>query len=428
LLKRLKTDDYQMLSYSFVEEMVLQKPYTKFMFHKKLKIAFVGSRGIPAKYGGAETFVEEISQRLVKLGFNVFVTCQTRQFGEDIYKGVIRVHIPSFQGKTFTIPLMNDILATLYLLRKHPDIDIIYYVTPHSSPAAMLPKMLGKKIIVNTDGIEWLRPLVRMKFYPRYLKLVFIATYILLRLTEILAVRLSDVVIADARSIKSHLMRNYKTDKAIFISYGTRELFKRPVTPGEEHKILKKFGLEPRTYYLTVGRIVPENGIHEEIIGFRKSGSRKKLVIVGNFNYKDSYTKYLVKLRNSDPNIIFKDAIYDKLKLGVIRKNCFAYIHPYKVGGTNPSLIEQLQFGSIVIARNLPFHREILGDYGFYFRDENELAMRIREVEKFESNLNEIRKALTNRICKEYSWETIVAKYCRTFVRLLSQQVKLVDN
>ncbi len=131
-----------------------------------LRIAFVGSRGIPAKYGGAETFTEELSRKLTQAGFKVYVTCESRGFRRDIYDGVIRIHSPSVQGKTITIPTINDILATFHLLMRCPGIRLVYYVAPDAALAAVIPRLLGKKVIVNTDGKEWKRPIIEQNTSP----------------------------------------------------------------------------------------------------------------------------------------------------------------------------------------------------------------------------------------------------------------------
>jgi rhamnosyltransferase len=325
-----------------------------------LKIAFAGSRGIPAKYGGAEAFVEEISQKLIKVGFEVYVTCESSRFGEDDYNGVVRIHTPSIQGKTITIPTLNDILSTFHLLLRCPGIRLIYYVAPDAALAAVIPKLLKKKVIVNTDGIEWKRLERRRQYFSPGWKFLSVLTSWYLKLMEWLAVKLSDAVIADSRAIKAYLEESYSAKNAVYISYGARELLNSPIPTEREHEILEAFGLSPGEYYLTVGRIVAENNIHREIEGFKRARTDRRIVIVGNFNEKDKYTGHLLKLRDNDPRIIFLNPIYDKEVLGILRKNCYAYIHAYEVGGTNPSLLEQMLFGRPVIASDVPFHKEVL--------------------------------------------------------------------
>ena len=385
-----------------------------------MKVAFVGSRGIPTKYGGAESFVEETSERLVKLGFEVYVTCGSNRFYKDEYNGIIRIHAPYIQGKIITVPSMNAVLPTLYLLLRCPNIKLVYYTGAGSSLGAVIPRLLGKKIIVNTDGIEWKRPLIRRKYFSTGWKLISIFGCWYIKLTEWLGVKLSHVVIADSRAIKAYLEQRYKAKNVVYIPYGARQLLNSNIPFEKERRILGEFGLSTGEYYLTVGRIVAENGIHKQIEGFRKSKSNKRIFIVGNFDEKDRYTRYLTKLRDGDSRVIFSDPIYDKEVLGILRKNCYGYIHAYEVGGTNPSLLEQMLFKKPIIAYDVPFHREVLEDGGIYFRDEDDLAKCIQMLENGEFDLKEIEECQIGRIEEEYNWDAVAQKYSLLFWELAS--------
>ena len=246
---------------------------------------------------------------------------------------------------------------------------MVYYTASYAALATIIPKLLRKKVIVNTDGIEWKRPLIRRPYLSPSGKLLALLASPYLKLTERLAVKLSDAVIADSREIKTYLEERYKAKNVVLIPYGARELINSDIPAQMEDEILGGLGLSPGEYYLTVGRIVPENNIHKEVKAFRISLSNKKLAIVGNFNEKDKYVGYLIKLKDNDPRIKFLNPIYDKEVLGIIRKNCYGYIHAYEVGGTNPSLLEQMLFGKPILAHDVPFHREVLQGGGIYFTD-----------------------------------------------------------
>lgn len=383
------------------------------------KIAFVGSRGIPARYGGAETFVEEISQKLIKMGFEVYVTCESYRFHKDEYNGVVRIHTPSVEGKTLTVPTVNDILSTFHLLLRCREIRLVYCVAPDAALAAIVPKLLRKKVIVNTDGIEWKRLAARRPYFSPGWKFLSVWVSWHLKLMEWLAVKLSDAVIADSREIKTYLEERYKAKNVVLIPYGARELINSDIPAQMEDEILGGLGLSPGEYYLTVGRIVAENNIHKEVKAFRMSLSNKKLAIVGNFNEKDKYVGYLIRLKYNDPRIKFLNPIYDKEVLGIIRKNCYGYIHAYEVGGTNPSLLEQMLFGKPILAHDVPFHREVLQGGGIYFTDEDDLAKCIEMLEKEEFDLEEIEKWQAKRIGEEYNWDEVAQKYGSLFRQLL---------
>jgi glycosyltransferase involved in cell wall biosynthesis len=221
---------------------------------RKLKVALVGSRGIPPRYGGAETFVYELSKRL-KDFFDVYVTCETDHFGVDVFEGVKRVHIWARHTPTTTIPAIYDVIATLYLLKKVRDIDIIYYVAPDGAYATILAKLVRKKVVVNTDGIEWRRLLIRMRFVPWNLKPLYFLTSILMFVAEFLACKVPDATIADSIAIKKYLEWRWRPKRVEYVAYGVRKL--SHVDEAKRIEILKKLGLEKDRYYLTSRKQYP---------------------------------------------------------------------------------------------------------------------------------------------------------------------------
>jgi rhamnosyltransferase len=385
------------------------------------EVAFVGSRGIPARYGGTEVFVEEISKKLIQIGWKVYVTCESNRFGEDYQDGVVRLHIPSIHGKSFTIPTINDVLATLYLLLKHPKVRLIYYLASDAAVAAVIPKLLQKKIIVNIDGMEWWRLTIRRKYFSLGWRLLGAMTFWYLRFTEWLSVRLSHITIADSREIKAYLGSNYRARNVAFIPYGARVLIEATVSAENQRRVLKNFGLSKEGYYLTVSRVVAENNIETALEGFRLAKSEKKLVIVGISTGKDGYSIYLHRMKGDDPRIMFLNPIWDKQVLGILRKNCYAYIHAYLVGGTNPSLLEQLSFGRPIVAYDVPFHREVLQDGGIYFKDEDGLAECITSLEKGKFDSKAVVEWQVRRIEEEYNWDKVAGEYDSLFRELLAR-------
>ncbi|AFK22060.1 DUF1972 domain-containing protein [Pyrococcus sp. ST04] len=386
---------------------------------KKQGIAIIGLRGIPPKYGGTETFVHELTFRLKDV-FQFYVMHEDNKFFEDEYNGIIRVHSLAIESRSTSIPSINDSLNTVYLLSKHGrDVRLWYFLGPDSSVAAILAKFARKKVMINPDGVEWRRLIKRSYFVPFYLFPIYLATMVYMYLMEHLSCKLSDVVVADSMGIKEHLEKRHKPRKIVYIPYGARELLPSRLSKEEELKILGRFSLEPNGYYLTVARIVAENNIHLEIEGFKMARSRKKLVIVGNFNKRDPYTRHLLKLKGDNPNIIFLDPIYDREVLGVLRKNCFAYIHAYEVGGTNPSLLEQMLFKRPILAYDVPFNKEVLQEGGIYFKDAEDLANKMEMLERGEFDLKLIKKTQIKRIKRQYNWENVVREYERLFKRVL---------
>jgi glycosyltransferase involved in cell wall biosynthesis len=383
-----------------------------------MRIAFVGSRGIPAKYGGNETFVEEIAKELLKAGFSVYVTCESHRFFRDVYDGVIRLHVPALQGKSLTILSVNDLISTMYLFKNSSDVDVIYYVAPDGALAAILAKLWKKKVLINPDGVEWRRLLKRSRFVPFYLKPFYLIVMIYMYIMEWFSCKVPEVTVADSLRIKEHLENRHNAKNVVYITYGARRLINFKMSREEELRILAEYELLPREYYLTVARIVAENNIDMEVEGFKKSKSTKKLVIVGNFNEKDPFSRYLLNLRDGREEILYLTPIYDRKVLGVLRKNCFAYIHAYEVGGTNPSLLEQMLFKRPVLAYDVPFNREVLQEGGIYFEDAEDLARKIKMLERGDIDLKLIKKTQIKRITRRYNWEKVAKEYKCLFRRL----------
>lgn len=376
-----------------------------------MRIAFLGSRGIPANYGGLETFVEEISTRLVEKGHVIYVVCQSDRFYEDEYHNIKRVHVPRIFKTELTIPVIHSLIATIYFLLHHfNDIDIFFYVNAGGSIPAIIARTFGKKIIINTDGIEWKRMKKRKQFVPFFQKISFSFAEKILYFLESLSCMISHITIADSQAIKSYLKEKHNAKHVHYIPYGARILL-NDTTIEHENKILKKYNLKPDEYYLTVARIVAENNIDMEIEGFKNSNSKRKLVIIGNFSQNDPYSQFLKQIKENDNNILFFDPIYDKEVIGVLRKNCYAYIHAYEVGGTNPSLLEQMLYNSPILTFNINFNKEVLKESGIYFDSFDNLSTKILELESNEYHNNENKELFRSNLNSYYNWKSVTDNY-----------------
>lgn len=375
---------------------------------KRHGVALIGSRGIPPRYGGAETFVYELARRLKNI-FDVYVVCETSSFRLDEYQGIKRVHVAAYHTSTMTVPSIYDFISTLYLIAKAKNARIFYYVAPDGALAAFFARIARKRVLINTDGLEWKRLLIRAKFVPFYIKPIYYLTALYMLIMEFLACKISHVVIADSITIRKYLQDRWGAKNAVYIAYGIRRL---PTMSDEESKkILRKMGLEPYSYYLIIGRMVAENNLHMVMRAIKASATRKRLVIVGSLNLRDPYVKYLIRLRGNDERILFAGPIYNVKVLSALRKYCYAYVHPYTVGGTNPSLLEQLQFERPIIAYNAPFHKEILLSEGKYFTTLNELINLIDYI-----NLQTFKSFL---FIKKWTWDSIYSRYLQLFKLLL---------
>lgn len=366
-----------------------------------LKIAIIGSRGIPAKYGGFETFVDEISKRLVAKGYDIYVSCE----------GGTTPKIPKYNGvNLFYFPLkpfcrvIYETIYDIYSLIKSCFIcDYIYMLGYGAGFFFFIPKLFRKKFFVNVDGIEWKR--------DKYNKLEKLILY----LSEIFAVHFSDVIIADSVEIKKYIELKHGIN-AVYISYGVDqppiELW-NPSKLKEIHGVNSFTDLESNSYYLVVARLEPENNIHVIIEGFLLSNTTKKLVIVGNFlsrKYELSIDEIITELNGYD-RVIFTKGIYNKNLLNMLRQNCFAYIHGHSAGGTNPSLLEAMAMKNIIIAHDNEFNKEVGNKSILYFKYSNDLSEHIEEIEIDFGRYLILKDDSQKQVVDNYSWNKISDEY-----------------
>ena len=354
----------------------------------KIKLAILGTRGIPSRYGGFETFAEELSTRLVKRGIEVTVFCEVNNsYNELEYKGVKLKYV-----KVTKIGHLTTILYDLRcILRALKGYNLIYMLGYGAGLFFWIPMIFKKPIWVNMDGFEWKRAK-----WPWYGKFYF-------KINEWLAVKFATLVVADAENIKSYLISKYGKDiNCYVIPYGAEIVDKPP-----DINLIRSHNLEPSDYYLIVCRLEPENHVKEIMEGFVSSKTKKKLIIIGNHKINTPYVRELLKFR--DDRIRFMDAIYDRGLLKAIRHYSFAYFHGHSVGGTNPSLLEALGCGNLIIAHDNPFNREVASDCALYFSSSFQISDIINSLE-LGKNKDFTTKA-RERIRRIYDWDLITDQY-----------------
>ncbi len=383
-----------------------------------LKIAIIGSRGIPAKYGGFETFVDEISKRLVAQGYEIHVSCEGRSTPKiPVYNGVYLFYFPL---KPFCRVIYETIYDIYCLIKSSFTCNYIYMLGYGAGFFFFIPKIFGKKLFVNVDGIEW-----RRDKYNKIEKLI-------LYLSEIFAVHFSDVIIADSTEIKKYIESKHGKN-AVYISYGVEQ---PPIELWNSSK-LKEISndnnftsLESNSYYLVVARLEPENNIHVIVEGFLLSNTTRKLIIVGNFlskKYEHSIQKIIKELNGND-RIIFTKGIYKKDLLNMLRQNCFAYIHGHCAGGTNPSLLEAMVMRTIIIAHDNEFNREVGNNTIINFRDKFDLKTSIENIEDNYSKYLTLKSDAYKRVLTYYSWKDIALEYNTLFKSMSSGSVNENHN
>src|SRR5258706_7044218 len=309
-----------------------------------MKLGILGARGVPARYGGFETFAEQLAVRLVERGHEVTVFCEATKNTLEQYKGVKLSYV---SARNFG-PLTTIAYDAACLWHARSSFDVIYMLGYGSSALCWLPRLWDTEVWINMDGLEW----ARAKWS------VIARCY--LRWAEAIAMHTPNRIIADAAAVKTSLQARYrKLPPCDVIPYGCEIVRSAPL---EE---LNSFGLVPRSYYLVVCRFEPENHIREIIEGFLNSATQARLVLVGDHTRKSKYAQSIASYNND--RLLFVGPVYDESRIRALRYFCRAYLHGHSVGGTNPSLLEAMGCGNVVISHDNPFNREVLGDSGLFF-------------------------------------------------------------
>lgn len=389
---------------------------------KSIDVFIIGSKGIPAKYGGFETFVDKLTEYKKSNLINYHVACAVEEkpapsASEFTYHNAhcFRIAWRKKVGAARAIFYDSDALrwSLNYIRKNNIKLFIIYILTCRIGPYAAYYKRkinrLGGWLYINPDGHEWMRekwkPIVRK--YWRY--------------SEKLMVKQADLLICDSKNIKAYIQNEYKkfNPETTYISYGAET--SNSVLGNEDPQFkswLSEHKLLPNEYYLIVGRFVPENNYETMIREFMASDSKRNLVIItaltlGYFERLKTATGF-----DQDPRIQFVGTVFDRELLKKIRENAYGYFHGHEVGGTNPSLLEALASTNLNLLLDVGFNREVAEDGALYWNKQNgNLTDLINKAENMDdqeiTKLGEMAKA---RIAGGYSWEYIVRRYEEVFI------------
>lgn len=356
-----------------------------------MKVAIIGTVGLPAKYGGFETLAEHLVDKKGKdLQFTVYCSQKAYPDTPATYGKAKLKYLPLNANGIQSIPY--DILSILNSLRK---VDSILILGVSGCIVLPLVKMISrKKVLVNIDGLEWKRDKWG-KFARRYLKF-----------SEKLAVKFADEVIADNKVIQEHVKKSYNKN-AHLIAYGADHTKPRKISLETiiEYPFLKQ------AYAFKVCRIEPENNI-ELILNAFSRHKKLNLVIVGNWRVSEYAIR--LKLQFQDiPNIFLLNPIYDQDKLNELRSNCYLYMHGHSAGGTNPSLVEAMFLGLPVLAFDINYNRETTQNQAIYFQDVKSLIKRLQLLNG--GKLKEIGEKMIQIAEKKYTWQKVSDQYASLF-------------
>jgi glycosyltransferase involved in cell wall biosynthesis len=383
----------------------------------KIRIGFFGTRGVPASYSGFETFYDKLIKHLSSepdFEITVFNRSNYLRYPFRYFKGAKVISLPSLPQKHLDT-LSHTFLSFLYSLYYSLSFDIALICIVGNSAVLPFFKAFGIKTILNVDGEDW-----RRKKWGK------ISSFYL-RLSEKIAGKFADIIVADALEVKKYYEKFCPSHKIVYIPYGGLEEddLKRAELLGDDEEFLSKFGIERRKYFLFVGRLVPENSPHVLISAFKRAKDRLpkdfKLVIVGDAPYETLYKDYLRGLSKGCDSIVFTGYQFSSSYIK-LSQNAFSFVLCATVGGTHPVLVEQMSIGSLIISYDTPSNREVLGDCGFYFSSESELEKILVEVVKLdEEKISEMKSRAKSRARESYSWKEISMKYAELFRNVLSR-------
>lgn len=353
-----------------------------------MKLAIIGTDGLPARYGGFETFAAEVSPRLAAMGHEVRVVGSSigRQAGETTSPGVAVRNLPLRANGAASIPF--DLLSFASVCR-WADAVLLLGVSAGPFVPLMRRFVRGGNLVVNVDGLESRRA-KWSTFGKRYLALA-----------ERLAIQGARHVVADNQAIADIITSQYYCQSAI-IAYGNDHV--AMIDDVARDAVLARLGLKVDGYLFTVARIEPENNI-DLMLGAIPPDAARPYVVVGNFS-ASAYGQALLAQYVDAPQVRLLPAIYDPVDLAALRTGCHAYLHGHSVGGTNPSLVEILPYGRSVIAFDCPFNRYTMNDQGGYFSSAAALRGLLEQ-----DDLHRYTPPQWMRTDPRYQWQTIAERY-----------------
>jgi glycosyltransferase involved in cell wall biosynthesis len=364
---------------------------TRATHHKPMRIAMIGIKAIPARFGGFETAVDEISRGMVRLGHDVTVYNRSGMSvhpGSD-YDGVRLVDLPTVKSKNLST-IVHAFLATIHVVFHW--VDVVHYFTTGATLFAPIPRLLGMKVVCSVDGTDWQRG--KWGRFARWY----------LRLSERLSVLFCHGLVADSQDVIRYYREAYEAESCL-IAYGMRE------ARSEGREWLERFDLRSREYVLFVGRLVPENNIHHLIQAFENTKSNKKLVIVGDDPWEKEYVRSLKSTR--DPRVVFTGGVYGD-GYEQLQRNAYLFVLPDEVGGTHPALVEAMGFGNCVLVNDTPSNLEVISDAGFSYRGvegADDLRRQLQMLVDNPQTVQEYRSNAGQRALMHYRWEDVVRSH-----------------
>lgn len=362
-----------------------------------MRIAILGTRGIPASYGGFETFAEHLATRLVARGHEVTVYCRAHYVSprQIEYHGVRLKVLPTIRHKYFDT-VIHTFLSAVHAVAGRFDAALICNAA--NAPFTPILRLTGTPVAINVDGLEHKRKKWNWLGRRYY------------HLAEHLSTMLPNEMITDAQVIQDYYLARHNAPSTM-IAYGS-EVERRP-----DREMVRKWRVEPNRYVLYVSRLEPENNAHLVIEAFKKVRTAYRLLIVGDAPYAEQYINNLKAQARGDKRIIFTGFVFGQ-DYRALQQNAYCYVHATEVGGTHPALLEAMGYGNCVLTLATPENMEVVGDAGVPYADEFDLAEKLQRVLRDGSLVHAYRHRAQLRIRSHYDWDRVVDQYEELFARM----------
>jgi glycosyltransferase involved in cell wall biosynthesis len=362
-----------------------------------MRIAILGTRGIPASYGGFETFAEHLSTRLVARGHQVTVYCRAHYISprQLEYHGVRLKVLPTIRHKYFDT-VVHAFLSAVHAVSGRFDAALICNAA--NAPFVPILRLTGTPVAINVDGLEHKR-----KKWNWLAKRYY-------QVAERLSTILPNVTVTDAQVIHDYYLANYNATSTM-IAYGS-EVERRP-----DRSTVRSWRAEPNRYVLYVSRLEPENNAHLVIDAFKKVRTAFRLLIVGDAPYAHEYIKDLKARARGDKRIIFTGFVFGQ-DYKALQQNAYCYVHATEVGGTHPALLEAMGYGNCVLTLATPENIEVVGNAALVYTDELDLTEKLQRVLRDGSMVHSYRHRAQERVKQHYDWDRVVDQYEKLFMEM----------
>lgn len=355
-----------------------------------MKIAFIGSRGIPALYGGFETATEEIGARLAARGHEVTVYCRPGNGDRDeaVYRGMRKRYVPCLKKKSLET-LSHTFVALVHAVVQ--DYDVLIIMNPANGPLCIIPRLFGKPFALHVDGLDWERsrwPWIGQKY---------------IRFGAWCSTKLAPALIADSHGIEAYYRKHWNRE-TVYASYGA------DVKASHDPGLLDQYGLKAREYFLVVARLEPENNTDFIVRTYEELDVTIPLVVVGDTNYENDYIRSLRE--KAGDRVQFLGGIYDGDVLESLLHHSLLYVHGHSVGGTNPVLLQAMACSCAIAYLDVSFNREVAGEAGLPFSlEDGGLAEELLKAAELSASVEELRENACARVQTEYTWDGATDSY-----------------